>query len=889
MRAPRHLVLAALSLAAAVLASPVLAASADTTTQLPRNVRPSHYDVELTPDATALAFAGKVGIDLEVLEPTPTIVLNALGLTIGAARLQPAAGKESFDTPAVKVDESAQTATLTFPRAVPAGRYRLAMDYTGTIGRQAVGLFALDYDTANGKHRALFTQFENSDARRMFPCWDEPAYKATFTLAATVPKDQLAVSNMPAAQSAPAADGRVHVQFQPSPKMSTYLLFFALGDFERIAAKAGNSEVGIVTRRGVTDQGRFALESAQAILREYDDYFGTPYPLPKLDNVAAPGRAQFFGAMENWGAIFTFERILLLDPSIATEQDRQSVFEVAAHEMAHQWFGDLVTMSWWDDLWLNEGFASWMSTHSTARLHPEWKPALDAVGSRDRAMARDAIATTHPVVQHIETVEQASQAFDAITYSKGQAVIRMLEGFVGEEAWRDGVRRYMKAHAYGNTVSDDLWREIEAAAHQPITAIAHDFTLQPGVPLVVVSDVTCRDGKSIVTLEQREFTRDRPEKKPLAWRVPVVARSSEGGKQGRTVVTDGKGSLTVEGCGSVVVDAGQTGYYRTLYKPQQLAGLIAEFSRLDTVDQLGLLSDAWALGLAGQQSPSTYLDLAEATPVDAEPQVWSAIARTFTNIDEYYRGEPERRAAFRSFAIDRLRPAMKFVGWDKRDGEPDTVAVTRLDLITALSALGDEQLVAEARRRWTAGATNPAALPPALRMKVEEVVARHADVETWERLLSSARTEKTPMIKDMLYTSLGSSEDPALAQRALDLALSSEPPATTSASMITSVSREYPDLAFDFAIAHMPEVAKLVDQSSATRYYAQLADGSADPAMVTKLKSYAEAHLAAGSRRSADTAIAGVEDRVRVRKDRLPAIDAWLAQRQKPVTVTPAT
>ncbi|WP_229507659.1 M1 family metallopeptidase [Massilia sp. Dwa41.01b] len=293
------------------------------------------------------------------------------------------------------------------------------------------------------------------------------------------------------------------MRFAPTPAMSTYLLFFALGDFERATTTVDGTELGVVTRRGSLPQAAFALESSGAILREYNDYFGVRYPLPKLDNVAGPGRSQFFGAMENWGAIFTFEYALLLDPAISTQRDKQEIFATAAHEMAHQWFGDLVTMRWWDDLWLNEGFASWMESRMTARLHPEWNTALDTVNGRDAAMRRDALATTHPVVQHVATVEQASQAFDEITYQKGEAVIRMLEAYVGEDAWRRGVRAYMREHAYGNTASNDLWRQIERAAARPVTQIAHDFTLQPGVPLVRVALPVCKGGKMTIALARK--------------------------------------------------------------------------------------------------------------------------------------------------------------------------------------------------------------------------------------------------------------------------------------------------------------------------------------------------------------------------------------------------
>ncbi len=844
------------------------------TTQLPRTVRPTHYAIALTPDAGALTFAGKAGIAIEVLRPTPAITLNAIDLTFTTVRLTPAAGGTAREAPRVDVDATAQTATFTWGRPLRRGGYRLDLEYAGRIGTQAVGLFAVDYDTPQGRKRGLFTQFENSDARRLIPSWDEPAYKATFDLEATVSADKMAVSNMPVAERSDLGNGKVRVRFARSPKMSTYLLFFALGDFERITTRVGATEIGIVMQKGLRSQAAFALDSAAAVLPEYNDYFAVPYPLPKLDNIAAPGRSQFFGAMENWGAILTFEYVLLVDPSISTEKDRQNIFSVAAHEMAHMWFGDLVTMAWWDDLWLNEGFASWMAGRTTEKLHPEWHTELATVGARDEAMARDAIATTHPVVQHIETVEQASQAFDAITYQKGQAVIRMIEGYVGPDAWRTGVRRYMQRHAYGNTVSDDLWREIEAAAGKPITAIAHDFTLQPGVPLITVGDPTCAAGKSTLALTQGEFSRDQADKKPLAWRVPVIARSLGSSDPVRTLVSGGASTVTVRGCDPVIVNAGQTGYYRTLYTPAQFARLAAGYARLAPVDQLGILADTWALGSTGRQPASDVLTLAAATPDDADPQVWGEIADTFTAIDEYARGDA-RRETFRKYAIARLAPVLARVGWNAAEGEPATSAILRNTLINALGVLGDRAVVEEARRRYGAP-DDPSSLPAALRKTVLGVVARHADSATWDRLHAAARAETAPIVKDQLYFMLSSTEDEALARQALDLALTAEPGATNSAEMISRVAAEHPDLAFDFAVAHMKELEERLDATSRSRYFAGIAGRSADPAMLGKLSAYAAAHVDARSRRSTDTAAVNINDRIRVRERVLPVIAGWL-------------
>jgi aminopeptidase N len=883
----RSLISAAVALALA--AFPVLHAQAaparsartavqEATTQLPRGIIPTHYAISLTPDAAASSFSGLETVTVNITRPTSSITLNAADLKFNKVTLTPATKGSSKDA-TVSVDAAAQTATFDFGQEVKPGLYLLEIGYTGMIGTQAVGLFSLDYPGLDGKkERALFTQFENSDARRMIPSWDEPAYKATFSLDVTAPAGQMAISNMPAAKTETLPDGRQHIVFATTPKMSTYLLFFGLGDFERATARTEGTEIGVVTRRGAVGQAGFALQSAGTILKEYNDYFGVRYPLPKLDNIAGPGRSQFFGAMENWGAIFTFEYALLDDPRITTQADRQGIFLVAAHEMAHQWFGDLVTMRWWDDLWLNEGFASWMEGRTTARLHPEWNTRLNAVGVREGAMRRDSVAATHPVVQHIETVEQANQAFDAITYEKGESVIRMLEAYVGEDAWRNGVRAYMKAHAYGNTVSDDLWKQVEKAARKPVTAIAHDFTLQPGVPMIRVGDAVCHNGTTTVALTQEEFSRDQPDKKPLAWRVPVIAQVEGNAKTASTLVMGGKGTINVPGCGAVIVNAGQTGYFRTLYTPQEFAQLAQSFAGVAPIDQIGLLTDSAALGMAGLQPASSQLDLVRATPLSADPVVWSTIAHQLVSLHDLYRIDAARQHRFDAFATGRLAPVMAQIGWTARQGEPASVANLRETLVNALGELDDAGIVQEARRRYAAMERDPAAVPAPLRKAIMAVVAKHADAATWDQLRASAQREKTPLVRDRLYVLLASTEDRALARRALDLALTDEPGLTNSAAMISQVAQRYPDMAFDFAVANLARINERVDASSRSRYLARLAMGSSSEAMVGKLGNYAQANLAPTSRGDVELAIATIKDRIKVNEARLPEIDAWLAK-----------
>ena len=846
------------------------AAAAQVPSQLPRNVRPLHYTIAAAPDASNLRFTGQARIDIEVLEATDTITLNAADLDFASVTL------DDGGRARVSTDNDAQTATFRFGTEIAPGRHRLDIDYSGKINTQAAGLFALDYTSDAGPKRALFTQFEAPDARRFFPGWDEPNFRTPYDLSVRVPAGQQAVSNMPEAGREPQADGSTVVRFQTTPAMSSYLLFLAVGELDRITTTAAGTEIGVVTRRGAGEQGRWALESSALIVPWYNDYFGTRYPLPKLDNVAGPGTSQFFGAMENWGAIFSFENILLVDPAITTEARRQQIFSVAAHEIAHQWFGDLVTMAWWDDLWLNEGFASWMSTKATIALHPEWEAELGRIDGREQAITLDSLRTTHPVVQRLQTVEQISQAFDAITYEKGEAVITMLEDYVGEQAWRTGVRSYIQRHRLGNTQSDDLWGAVQqASGGTPVTDIAHQFTLQPGVPMIRVESARCVGGRTQVSFRQGQFSRDNREAAPLAWRVPVIAQA--GGRPLRTLVT-GQMQATVPGCGPLVVNYGQAGYYRTLYAPDLIAGLTRNYARLRPLDQIGLLADNWALGLAGYQSPAVGLDLVQAAPTDGNAQLLIRVSNIVGQIDDMYENDPAHRAMLARFAVAKLGPAMRRLGWTPRASEPANDAVLRGQLITILGGMGDPQVLGEARRRFVAN--DPSVTGGPLRGTILGIVAYHADEATWERLRTMARDERNPLVKVQLYQLLGGVRDEALARRALALALTDEPGATNSSQIISAVAGIHPDLAFDFALENRTRVEPLVDASSRSRYFAALGGGSADPAMIEKLGRYAEQHLTPQSRAPADRAIASIRDRVRVRQEQLPEISRWLEARR---------
>lgn len=859
------------ALAAAAPTLPPAAKVGDVPTQLPVNARPIHYAIRVAPDAPNLRFTASAAIDVELLKPSSSLTLNAAELDIASASIMPPDGKAV--KLGVAVDADKQTVTFTFPSSLPAGRYRLNIAYSGKINTQASGLFALDYDVAGQKKRALFTQFEAPDARRFVPSWDEPIYKATFDLAAVVPAAQLAVSNMPVKARRALGNGKAEVTFATSPKMSSYLLFFGLGELERVSAKASDTDVGIVVGKGSGDKAQYALRAATELLPWFNDYFGTPYPLPKLDNVAGPGQSQFFSAMENWGAIFSFERVLLDDPKITTEADRQRIYVVLAHEMAHQWFGDLVTMAWWDDLWLNEGFASWMESKATAHFNPEWNAELDRVDSREAAMSLDTFATTHPVIQKITTVEQTSQAFDAITYQKGEAVITMLEGFAGEDVWRSGIRHYMKDYAYQNTVTDNLWAAVEASGAKGITQIAHDFTRQPGIPMIKVGAAGCREGMTGLSLTQGEFTRDRKGKTPLQWNVPVIARVV-GQPESRAIIK-GSGSMSLKGCGPVIVNAGQSGYYRVLYDNAALSALKADFAKLEPIDQMGLLADNFALAYGAEQPITGALDLLGSVPADAQPKLLGAVADYLYGLYTSFDGEAALQQQIADYAGVRLGPVLGRLGFEPVAGESSQNAVLRSDLIVTLGAMGSPSVLAAARERFGRLQGDPAALDGPLRTSWLGVIARHAGKAEWEKLRAMAGVAPSQLEKASLFSLLGAASDKRLAQKALNLALTDEPGVTNSAAIISRVSGRHPDMAVDFVLAHLGQVEKLVDISSRSRYLARLATASKDPAMPGKLDAYAKAHLNAESRKPVDESIARIRESIATR-DRIRAdVTAW--------------
>ncbi len=837
--------------------------------QLPKTVAPVLYTITIEPNAAAKTFIGTERVTLLVKEPTSTIRLNAADLAISEV---------TFDGKKVPFTLAAETQELSvaLPTAAKPGKHKMTFAWTGKISDAASGLFAIDYKNPDGSPaRMLATQFEAPDARRFAPMWDEPSFKARFRLTAVAPANELAFSNMRAKMST-RKDGKKIFRFDQTPVMSSYLLFLGMGDVERKTVMAGKTEIGVITRRGVVDQGDYALASAKRLLTYYNDYFGQPYPLPKLDMIAGPGSSQFFGAMENWGAIFYFEPTLLFDPARATQSGRERIFVVVAHEMAHQWFGDLVTMDWWDDLWLNEGFASWMENKASNDLNPDWFANASAVAKdREGAIGLDATAATHPIIRKVATVEEIGEAFDSITYQKGQAVIGMIESTLGADAFRAGIRNYMAKYKYKNTQTDQLWAELEKASGKPVVDSAHDFTLQGGVPLINLVGATCSAGQTQVLMSQGRYGLDAPSKVAQTWRVPLTL-SVVGGPVSSTIVSGAAPTaVNVQGCGTIVLNRDKGSYLRARYDDVGHAAIVKDFTKLELTDRLGTLGDDFALALSGDQGLDRYLRLVGEVKSDANALELATVSDQLGTIIGIVEGTALEAGA-RAKTVVFLAPVMTRVGFEAQTGESPLITNLRENVVRRLGVNGDATVAAAARSYVAALATDGKAIPPAIRSPILATYAVNATPAEWDVLLKLTREATNPVVRNGYVQLLGSSRDMELAKRGLELLKGSELTAPQKSSLLRAISGRHADLAFDFAVANPDLINGFLEASTRSGFIPSLGAGSTDPAMPAKIMAYAEKNLPAASRGGAKRTVALMAVRQQLVDRTRPAIEAWV-------------
>jgi aminopeptidase N len=757
--------------AAGPLAPPALASG-----RLPGTATPVRYALSLVVDPAKDRFSGDATIDVSVPATTRVIVLHARELAISRADAF-VGGEHVPATVSTRMaaggKQTPEELVLTLARPIAAGRAQLRIAYTAPLGDKLAGL----YRVKDGGAAYAFTQLEPMDARRMLPCFDEPGFKVPFDVKVTTPKGNLVVANTHQTDSVDSDDGRsTTFTFATTAPLPTYLLALAVGPLEVREGPTEPVKLRVVTTRGKSKHAELALEAAAAHLRILGDYFARAYPYSKLDLVAVPDFAA--GAMENAGLITFREELLLLDPASASADARRELALVVAHEIAHHWFGNLVTMSWWDDLWLNEGFATWME----AKVVDTWRPAMEAqlettVG-KGWVMGIDALDTARAVRQPITSTSDAEAAFDGITYVKGASVLEMIESWLGPDVFRDGVRAYIKSHEHGNATAADLFQALGKAAAKDVAPMASTFLDQPGVPLVR-AEVSCdKSGAAQVRLTQtRHRARQTPERerKDAVWKVPVCIAHEGGPAAGTCKVLDGptgEVSLATRKCPRwIYPNAEERGYYRFAMPPAAIQALGDAGKSLSPRSRIGLVTNAWALVQSGDLGADALLDLLAGMKRERHRRVIAQIVGVLGKVSDAL-VDDATRPAYRAYVSALLLPIAKELGWDARKGDSDETKLLRRNVFDALATLAEDPwLVAEADRRAATYLRDARSVDSDTAQIALRVSSRRATDARFGELEQAVRRAQTAEDRVVAVAALGSLGDPALLRRALDMAL----------------------------------------------------------------------------------------------------------------------
>ncbi len=728
--------------------------------RLPRAVLPSRYELTLEPDLESFAFEGREMVAVRVVEAVDEIVLNAIDLEINEATLTPAAGGEPI-TARPEADSAAERLTLHLERTAAPGEWSLQIAFRGVLSDNLEGFYRSTYLDAAGNEKTIATtQLQATDARRAFPCWDEPDLKATFAVTLVVPEGLTAVSNTREIAAEPTGDGRTRHRFAETMVMSTYLVAFVVGELEVTdPVDVDGIPLRVVHAPGKAGLTDFALEMAAFALRYFADYYRIPYPGDKLDLIGIPDFA--WGAMENMGAVTFRETALLVDRATATRRDLARVAEVIAHELAHMWFGDLVTMKWWNGIWLNEAFATFMELKCSDAFRPEWKAWLGFTDYRAHSMDIDGLATTRPIEFPVASPEDANEMFDTLTYGKGSAVLRMLEQYLGEETFRDGVSAYLQAHAYGNTETEDLWTALDRASGEPVGDIMHSWIYQGGYPQLVVAcdDVTCR-----ITQEQFRFLGGGDDR----WKVP--ARYSSAAGAGRILVED---EATLPAADALLLNAGGDGFYRVRYEGALRDAVSSRVHDLHPEERFAVVADIWANVLAGAIPAADFLAVVAGLAGESEPAVWGVAVG---GLGELNRVIAERdRPALRRFVRDLVTPTFDRLGWRPAEGESDLTRELRGLVLRARGILGGDTATQERARAVFADVlAHRNAVDPDVVEAAAAIVAANGGVADFERFLALRRAAVNPQDEARYLRSAAAVPEEETAARLLDMVLSGE-------------------------------------------------------------------------------------------------------------------
>ncbi len=846
--------------------------------RLSDNVIPSHYSLDFMPDLKAATFSGFEVIDINIKQPTNAITLNAIELRIENVVI--ISMKGVTEKGSVSLDPGKQQATFTFAKTIPAGDATLRFHFTGTLNNELRGF----YLSKTAKRSYAVTQFESTDARRAFPCFDEPAFKATFDVKLTIDKGDTAISNTPIERDVDGAgdwlpDGKHHtVTFETTPKMSTYLVAFLVGDFQCTSGEQDGVALRVCSTPDKVALTPFALNVAKFALHYYDNYFGIHYPLKKLDFIGIPDFEA--GAMENFGAITFRETDLLLDPKTASFRTQRNAVIDIVHEMAHQWFGDLVTMQWWDNVWLNEGFATWMETKCTAAMHPEWNIPQYVAADEQRTLNTDAQPTTRAIRARADTPDEINQLFDAIAYDKAGAVLLMVENYLGEETFRKGVHAYLAAHEYGNATAEDFWNAQTEVSHKPVDKIMESMVAQPGAPILEFG----APAAGLVPVAQSRFflspgiTPDPKQK----WTLPVCFKA--GAKnQDCQVLTPSSTSLAAPAAKIFFANAGGKGYYRGAYAPAQYAALVAQVETgLTPEERISLTGDEWAQVLADKATVGDYLALVAALDSDPGSDVLANAVDNVGAMIGRVASTQEERDALAAWFRRTFVPVYAHLG-SASASDTSNQRDLRAYLFGALAFYGkDADLEAQARGIADQYLANPASVDPTLGQTALHVAAENGDSALFDKLEKTYETSKDPELQEVALRELVTFKNPDLLERALEYSVSSKVRNQNSAIQFSSAMRipENRDQTWNFIKTHWDQVQTEFTPEMGS----YLVSGTGNFCTVEArddVKSFLASHPVPAADAALRHALESIDGCIELRRLQEPNLKQWLAaQRQ---------
>lgn len=777
--------------------------------KLPSFAKPEHYDLTFAPDLKTFTFEGSAGVDLSVDEPTKYLVMNALDLEIKKATIKSANGSELLEG-TVTLDPEHELARLEFPKSLEKGKYRLEIAFLGTLNDKLRGFYRSHYlDSKGTKHWLATTQMEPTDARRMFPAFDEPEMKATFKITAKIDPEYVAISNGAIeSENIDEQSKKKIVRFEASPRMSSYLVALIIGDFRPTETKESRGvKIRAWAPAGKEALGKYSLDEACKILDYQTDYFGIPYPGKKLDLIAIPDFRS--GAMENMCAITFREANFLVDEKTGSNFLKRRATEIVAHEIAHQWFGDLVTMKWWDDIWLNEAFASWMATKTVNVIHPEWKVDVKSVDTRNGAMDIDELKATRAIHAEVKDPKQAAEMFDPITYDKGESVLGMLETFVGEKEFQSGIHDYLEAAKFGNAASEDLWQSIgKKTKSANIPAVMKTWVFQPGFPVVSLK----RINEKQYSLSQERFLSD-PDAKGSneLWQVPISLRPLASGSKASPHLLEEKNELVNSAAAKSVLlaNAGGNGFYRVHYEPKDLDEIINRMDQLSAKERLVFLNDLLAQIWQGSLPVERRLEIMRKASTESDPIVQEYIVASTPRA--YYLLSAGNKAKYQKLLRQNFAGIKDQVGWTEKAGESDSVKDLRATLLNVEGSIAqDPQTIAEAQKLFAKYQEDRQSVPADIAKSVLSIVAYNGSEDEYNKYIAIWKKESVPELEKRVFSALGSFRKPELVERTLNLVMSDEVRAQDGFALISGLlsNRETNAQAWAFVKAHWDEIVK---------------------------------------------------------------------------------